>query len=71
MIRVGPRIFLYMVFLLDFFTAGANLYSEPNAAIEIEEKERKRKRNKKKKEYQKYICIAVHSDNTVLAYVGG
>jgi hypothetical protein len=30
-----------------FFTAGANLYSEPNAAIEIE-RERRRQRDKKK-----------------------
>jgi hypothetical protein len=38
---VGPWFFLYVVFLHDFFTAGANLYSEPNAVIEIEEKERR------------------------------
>ncbi len=63
---VGPWTFLYIVFLHDFFTAGANLYSEPNTGSEIEENEGRRKRDKKKKIKLEVFFILVHSDKIVL-----
>jgi hypothetical protein len=47
---VGPWIFLFIITPMIFFTAGANLYSEPNAGIEIE-REREDEREIKKKKF--------------------